>query len=190
MKLDVGASGNSSTQTTTKIVTGMGNEGHGAGFAVEDINYDGQKDLILMAYDDGSSANSFRYRVGYSLDANGDVAYWSQNYIINGVGNMGDGAGIALYDIDQNGAKDMVLMGYDDPSGGNTFRYIIGWNLNGNGLAMSWSPTVIVNGVGDHGQGAGIDIRDIDNNGFLNSSSWHMTMHPVSIVSNTASFIT
>jgi hypothetical protein len=170
---DVNPNGTSSTPPVTQSVIGMGNEGAGAGAVIEDINGNGIKDLIVMAYDDPPGANTFRYRVGFDLSATGVPTSWSVNYIISGLGDLANGAGIALWDIDKNGVKDIILMAYVDPTGANIFRYKIGLNPDSQGAvtAGNWRPTspttyVDVPGVGDKAHGAGFDIRDVDNNGF------------------------
>ena len=50
--------------------------------------------------------------------------------MINGVGHVGHGAGLAIADINRNGVPDMVLMAYDGPARANNFRYKIGWDVN------------------------------------------------------------
>src|SRR4029077_4686478 len=81
---------------------------------------------------------------------------------VDGVGWEGQGAGVALGQIDADPAPDLVIMAYDNPSGQNNFRYRIGWNLNRdgnpttqNGVPMTpWSGDIQVDGVGWEGQGA------------------------------------
>jgi len=55
-------------------------------------------------------------------------------------------------------------MAYDNPGGQNNFRYKIGWNLDANGIASSWSFLTMVDGLGWEGQGAGIAIHNLDGN--------------------------
>ncbi len=165
---DVSTNGTTADITSVVTVTGLGVDGAGAGVVVEDINGNGIKDMIIMAYDDPSGANTFRYRVGLDLNANGEpAAGWPANYhTVTGLGDLANGAGIAMWDIDQNGVKDIILMAYVDPSGANIFRYKIGYNPNAAGYTANWSGYVSVPGVGDHGHGAGFDVRDIDGNGY------------------------
>jgi hypothetical protein len=148
-------------------VTGVGNEGQGAGTAFGDINRDGTPDMVLMAYDNPGGANTFRYKIGWNVNFNTQAAAsWTANYtVVPGVGNEGQGAGIALYDINRNGILDMVLMAYDNPVGANTFRYKIGWDLSTAGVAASWSTNMQISGLGSEAQGAGVSIGDIDRNG-------------------------
>ena len=80
---------------------------------------------------------------------------------VAGVGWEGQGAGMAITNLDVNTKPDMILMAYDAPAGDNSFRYKIGWNLNTSGVTTSWSPTIQVPGVGWEGQGAGVAIVNL-----------------------------
>src|SRR5262245_42181458 len=91
---------------------------------------------------------------------------------VAGLGWEGQGAAIAIGNIDGNAAPDAVLMAYDNPAQANSFRYIIAWNLNRDGNPMTWSGApntpyssmVQVAGVGWEGQGAGARLIDLDGN--------------------------
>jgi len=145
-------------------VQGVGWEGQGAGIAIANLDGDSRPDMVLMAYDNPAEANTFRYRVGWNLNSNGVAARWDNDYVtVEGVGWEGQGAGVAIANLDGNSRPDMVLMAYDNPAEANTFRYKIGWNLNSNGAAARWdSGFVTVEGVGWEGQGAGVAIENLD----------------------------
>jgi hypothetical protein len=146
-------------------VGGVGWEGQGAGCRLIDLDGNGRPELVLMAYDAPSGANSFRYRVGMNLDAQGNVASWGGTVQVGGVGWEGQGAGVAFTNLDANPRPEMILMAYDNPGGANTFRYRVGWNVDRAGIATSWSANVEVAGVGWEGDGADIDLVDLDANG-------------------------
>lgn len=148
-------------------IDGVGNEGDGAGIALADLDGNGVPEMILMAYDDPNGPNSFRYRVGRNLSAAGQAASWTGQVQVPGLGNEGDGAGLAVADLDGNGRPEMILMAYDAPEGANTFRFRVGRDLDANGVATSWSGATQVAGVGDAGEGADIAIGDIDGDGRL-----------------------
>ena len=100
-------------------------------------------------------ANSFRYRVGKNLDSNGvATGGWSGPIVVPGLGWEAQGAGMAVANLDSNRRPDLILMAYDSPSGPNNFRYKIGWNLNANGVAASWTDLAPVPDLGWEGQGA------------------------------------
>ncbi|HMQ94494.1 MAG TPA: hypothetical protein PKA33_14845 [Amaricoccus sp.] len=146
-------------------IGGVGDEGDGAGVALADLDGNGVPEMILMAYDDPTGPNSFRYRVGRNLSATGQAASWTGHVQIPGLGNEGDGAGLAVADLDGNGRPEMILMAYDAPEGANNFRFKVGRDLDANGVATSWSGSAQVAGVGDAGEGADIAVGDIDGNG-------------------------
>ena len=69
---------------------------------------------------------------------------------------------------------DLVFAWVDDPSGDNRMYYRVGWDLNSNGDAGSWSPTKwtpaiggFAGGIGFQTQGGGLATGDINGNGFL-----------------------
>ena len=103
-------------------VNGVGWEAQGAGVAIGNIIGGSAPDLIFMAYDNPSGANTFRYRIGRDLTS-ACAASWGSTVLVNGLGWEGDGAEPELYDIDQDGQLELFLMAYDDPWGSNTFRY-------------------------------------------------------------------
>lgn len=149
------------------ITAGAGMEGNGAGCEIVDIDKNGIVDMVLMAYDDPPGANRFMYKIGWNLQANGQATSWSHFHIVNGVGNVGKGAGISIADINRNGELDMLLMAYDSVPGTNRFRYRIGWDLNTSGLTPNWSAQTTVSGVSGNADGADCEIADIDLDGNL-----------------------
>jgi hypothetical protein len=148
-------------------VAGAGNEGQGADVVLYDINGNGILDMFVMANDNPAGPNFYKYKVLYDLNSTGVASSSSVIKSIPTGLNEVAGSGMAIADIDRNGIPDLVLMSYDDPSGPNSFVYKIGWNLNSNGDPTSWSSNIVVSGVSDLAQGAGLAIADIDNNGIL-----------------------
>lgn len=146
-------------------VAGVGNEGQGMGARLINLDGNARPELVLMAYDNPSGPNNFRYQIGWNLNTSGVATSWSNFIMVAGVGNEGQGAGLTFTNLDSNPRPDMILMAYDNPSGPNNFRYKIGWNVGTNGVAASWSGFVMVPGVGNEGQGADVDVLDMDGNG-------------------------
>ena len=144
-------------------VDGVGWEGAGAGAAITNLDGDSRPELILMAYDNPSQANSFRYRVGFNLGETGVAANWAPGHIeVSGVGWEGQGADVLVTSLDNNERPDMMLMAYDNPSQDNNFRYKVGFNLDANGRAASWSAPIQIAGVGWEGAGAGATFANLD----------------------------
>jgi len=162
---DLNVFGNATSWSNIKYISGVGDIGEGADLALGDVDRNGTLDLILMAYDAPSGPNYFKYKVGFNLNSNGDATSWSGMIQTSGLGNLGEGAGVSLTDLDHNGLLDIVLMAYDAPSGPNFIKYKVGYNLSTSGVASTWTSGTTINGFGDFGNGAGISFADIDNNG-------------------------
>ncbi|MEJ7636524.1 MAG: hypothetical protein WKF75_00680 [Singulisphaera sp.] len=143
-------------------VPGVGDLGAGADVAITNLDTNARPEMILVAYDDPAGPNTFRYKVGSNLNASGVAASWGPPILVPGVGDLGQGAGVAFTNLDDNLRPDMILMAYDAPAGANNFRYKVGFNLNASGVAASWGATVIVPGVGDLGDGAGAVVTNLD----------------------------
>ena len=113
------------------LVEGVGWEGQGAGSTIANLDNDPRPELILMAYDNPAQANNFRYKIGWNLGANGIAQSWDPGFtMIDGVGWEGQGAGIAMANLDSDPRVDMLLMAYDNPAQANSFRYIVRSNIS------------------------------------------------------------
>ncbi len=74
--------------------------------------------------------------------------------------------GIAIADIDGDGALDVVVLMVDNPAGQNTASYRVGMGLAPDGSTKSWGPWLPVpDWYGWENQGAGIAIGDLSGNG-------------------------
>jgi hypothetical protein len=92
-------------------------------------------------------------------------AWWQDQWItVDGMGWEGEGAGLDVYDINGNGTPDLLLMVYDAPYADNNFRYKIGWDLDNLGRASSWTSYPQTGGLGWFGQGAGVELVNLDSN--------------------------
>jgi len=130
----------------------------GAGIALRDINQNGTIDLLVMAYGGSERGyNSFRYRIGWDLDSNGNPASWQPGYAtISGLGTRATGADVVVEDIDLDGTDDLVLMAYDRTDGRSLFRYKVGWEVNAAGHPSRWSRWFQLKGVGPDISGVGL----------------------------------
>ncbi|NPD21912.1 trypsin-like peptidase domain-containing protein [Corallococcus exiguus] len=177
---DLSATGNvTGGWSSIKPVPGwFGDEDQGAGIAMADINRNGQSDLVIFHIDNPEGENHGYYRIGWDLDANGDVTGgWSPIKPVPGwFGWEDQGAAIAVADVSRNGQSDLVVFHLDNPEGENHGYYRIGWNLDANGdVTGGWSPVKPVpDWFGWENQGAGIAIGDVNGDGWLDLVVFHL----------------
>jgi len=162
-----------------KAVPGwFGWENQGAGVALADINGNGSQDLIVYHIDNPGGENHGYYRIGWNLNAAGDVTGgWSAIKAIPGwFGSEDQGGGIAIADINGNGRPDLIVFHIDNPGGDNRGYYRIGWNLNAAGdVTGGWSEVRAVPGwFGWENQGGGVAVSDIDGNGRKDLVVYHI----------------
>lgn len=141
------------------------NDPQGAGIAlIGNITGLVYPELMFTMYDNnhdlGGSENTFRYFIGKDVQENGNPLSETPIFVMTGVGAVGEGAGIGVTNLDGDPKPDVVFMAYDAPSGANSFRYRIGYNIQGPyGAFQSESVGRIIEGVGWSGLGAGIAVR-------------------------------
>lgn len=112
----------------------MGWEGQGAGASIASLDGDPRPELLLMAYDNPGGANTFRWRVGWNLGANGVASFWEPGFrTVAGVGWEGAGAGLGIGNVNGDPRPDLFFMAYDNPARDNSFRY---WMLPDAGAAQ------------------------------------------------------
>jgi hypothetical protein len=140
---DIGSDGKTTRWSRYIQVPGCGRDAYGADLAITNLDSDPKPDLVLMEYNATESfdlinypRNSFRYRVGWNLDANGMTDLWSSMLMIPSPlhsaapgGSSADGAGIAFGNMDGNNHPELIFMSYQNPDGQNYFEYTIMWNL-------------------------------------------------------------
>ena len=103
----------------------FGWENQGAGIAVADINRNGRSDLLVFHVDNPAGANHGHYRIGWNLDAAGNVTGgWSPITAVPGwFGWENQGAGVAMSDLNGTGRQDLVMFHVDNPGGDNHGYY-------------------------------------------------------------------
>ena len=146
----------------------FGAENQGAAIAIADLNGDGKPEIVVFHVDNPSGENHGYYRIGWSLDRDGNVAGWSDIKPVPGwFGAEDQGAGIAVADLTGAGRPDLVVFHVDNPSGDNHGYYRIGRDLDASGnVSGGWSEVKAVPGwFGWENQGAGIAVSDLNGDG-------------------------
>ena len=162
-----------------KAVPGwFGAENQGAGVTLADINGNSSQDLIVYHIDHPAGGNHGYYRIGWNLNAAGDVTGgWSTIKSIPGwFGSENQGGGIAVADLNGDGMAELIVFHIDHPSGGNRGYFRIGWNLNAAGdVTGGWSEVMAVPGwFGSENQGAGFAVSDIHGKGRKDFVVYHI----------------
>lgn len=161
---DVDNLGRTSNWSNLVLENGVGWDGQGAGLKLFNLDSNARPEMVLMAYDAPPGPNNFRYKIGWNLSTAGTTGVWTGPIQIPGVGWDAQGAGADLVNLDNNPRPEMVFVAYDSPPGANTFRYMVGWNLNTAGVATNWTGPFLIGGAGWEGQGAGVTIANLDGN--------------------------
>lgn len=166
---DIDENGYYSKESSILSISAEGWENSGGDIALCDLNNNGILDMVLLCTDKPTTAGrAYRwYYVAYDLKPDGHYNSLSSLNTLDEVGFFYDGAGIDICDINKNGTPDLLMMVYDAPEGENSFRYQIAFDLQSNGNYLSLSPVYEVPGLGHDGDGAGVAVGDIDNNGTL-----------------------
>lgn len=158
---------------------GVGTLGDGAAAVGGQLLGNLRPDLMLLALDDGTSANPqdyVRYRILRDLDSNGAPAFiiptgtnWLSMPITTG--NDAEGLGAAVTEINGNSLPDVLVVVYDagtSANPANTFRWFVAKDLGSSGSFASFtapqSPPAAYMSVGQRADGAGCAIGQIDNN--------------------------
>jgi thermitase len=162
-----------------KAVPGwFGAENQGAGVALADLNGNGLLDLIVYHIDNPGGENHGYYRIGWNLNAAGDVTGgWSAVKPIPGwFGSQDQGGGIAVADINGDGRPELIVFHIDNPSYDNRGYFRIGFKLNVAGdISAGWSQVRPIPGwFGWENQGGGIAVADIDGNGRKDMIIYHI----------------
>lgn len=166
---DIDENGYYSKESSILSISAEGWENSGGDIALCDLNNNGILDMVLLCTDKPTTAGrAYRwYYVAYDLKPDGHYNSLSSLNTLDELGFFYDGAGIDICDTNKNGTPDLLMMVYDAPEGENSFRYQIAFDLQSNGNYLSLSPVYEVPGLGHDGDGAGVAVGDIDNNGTL-----------------------
>lgn len=135
--------------------------------AVADISGNGQPDLLVFRIDGvPNGQNTGSYRIGWNLDAAGQVTGWSPWYPVPDWFPWANaGADVTVADVGGDGVLDLVVLMVDAPPGRNQGYYRSG-PLNADGTITAWRQWVPVpDWYFWENQGAGVAVADLDADG-------------------------
>ncbi|MFQ5852673.1 MAG: hypothetical protein ACE5JU_19105 [Candidatus Binatia bacterium] len=122
---DINANGTPTNWTPNFIsVPGLGKRAAGADLAIEDIDLDGTRDMILMVYDTTDGKNAFRYKIGWRLNTDGKPHRWSRWFQLKGVGTDIVGAGLTYFYHQISGPRLIMVTHYRPEASRNKFKYL------------------------------------------------------------------
>jgi hypothetical protein len=141
---------------------------HGVGIDIVDLDNDDKPDVVILLAEERAGADQFIYRIGRRINARGHVVGgWGPELSMGGapVGARHQGVGIAVVDFTGSYLPDLLVFRLqEDPGGGGPSGfYRVGFDLDAQGVARTWSPDQQVPGsFGPACQGAAIAVADLD----------------------------
>jgi len=146
------------------VASAIGSYQAGAGIDIGDIDGVTGKDMLCAWVDDPSGDNYIYYRMGKQISSTtGNVASWtSTSKWTTAIGYYTGGMDVALGLIDADSTLDVAFVWMDNPSGTNSIKYVIGWDLTTSGVPSSWSAVKTVTGdFGDNTTGLGVKLANV-----------------------------
>ena len=109
----------------------------GGGITVGHINDNDILDLIVTHIDNPNGENKGYYRIGWNIDKDGNIDTWGNRFnVVGWVGDLSQGAGITVGNIDDYKNLDLIFFHIDNPAGGNHGYYRVGLNMNDIGAIL------------------------------------------------------
>jgi hypothetical protein len=146
----------------------------GGGIALADINRSGRPDLLVFQTAYSGPGWEASYRIGWNLDGTTGMVTggWSEPIAILGEQRVDSKGGVAVADVDGNGAADLIILDVPGEAGGQT-AFRIGWNLDPTGTATApaegippWTKPIPIDAIGGIIQVNGsLAAHDINDNG-------------------------
>ncbi|MCA8977256.1 MAG: hypothetical protein KDC98_21220 [Planctomycetes bacterium] len=104
------------------VVPGQGHIAEGADVALVQLDENPRPELVFMSYDAPAGDNGFRWKIGWNVNQNGTTIAWADRREEVFVGHtVGQGAGMALAQLDGDPRLDLVFMAYEDGLGSRRF---------------------------------------------------------------------
>ncbi|MEV0726182.1 FG-GAP-like repeat-containing protein [Micromonospora purpureochromogenes] len=135
---------------------------------VADLDGDGHPELVMAYVSEEASPRAF-YRIGWSLNGDGDVTQgWSESQPLPAPGAPTVGIGVAVADVTGDLRPDLVVLYVTRAAGGGLqATYRIGFGLNARGrVTGGWSAPVAVGGgpLPAALQGVALTVADLTGN--------------------------
>lgn len=165
-----GAAGPAAHPGWLKIPDWFSFDNEGGNIAVADLTGTGNQDLLVLTVDHpGGQPNRGIFRIGRSLDAQGNItAGWTPWMDVpDWFSFENQGVGAAIFDVDNDGKQDLLVFMIDNPPGQNQGFYRLGKQLDSNGnVNGGWGPWIpIPDWFSWENQFGGIAVADLDGNG-------------------------
>ena len=176
-RLDVNGSATNGWSSPIAIPGWFGSENQGGAIAVADLNGDGRPELIVFHIDNPGGENHGYYRIGWKLDAQGNVTGgWSQPMLIPGwFGAENQGGGIAVADVNRDGKPELIVTHIDNPDGENSLYYRVGVGIQAGGQVSRWSdPRPVPGWAGASDQGGGITAVELNSDSRIDLIAFHI----------------
>jgi hypothetical protein len=127
----------------TFTVPGDSISSQGAGAVFANLNDNDRPELVLMAYAALKGQNSFRYRIGWDVNPNGEARWGPNVFALPGVGDSGTGAGLTIADLNGNRWPEAIFLACDNTDGARAeFRLRVGFDISADGEVENWSGVI------------------------------------------------
>ena len=143
-------------------------ENQGGAIALADLDGSGSLDLVVIMVDSPAGQNQGLYRVGHSLDPQGNVTGgWSPWLAIpDWFGWENQGVSVAVSPPDDQGSRDLFVFTIDNGPGANSGLYRVGRNIDAEGVVSAWTPwTDVPDWFSTENAGCGVAVADLDGTG-------------------------
>ena len=94
----------------------LGYDSQGGDVSIADLDKNGKPELVFMDVDNPSGGNHLWMEIAWNLDQAGHPTKWTLNRNSPSVGNLSNGGGCAVYDIDGDGKYEITNVVLDSRS--------------------------------------------------------------------------
>jgi hypothetical protein len=155
--------------------------------ALGDLDADDRPEMVVAYVSGIPQRPRVYYRIGWRLDAAGNVAAgWSESIPVPWPGRefsapVVQGVGVAVADVDNDLRPELIVLLLERLPGGLRASYMIGWQLNARGQVVGgWTGPHEVGGgpIGQDAQGAAVTLADFSGSQSPDLVVFHIENHP------------